>query len=67
MGRQIAVFEIETHKECKNPPILPRLYNQSAVAILIVPKMEAINSTVRISTMFKFSSQIDAIGVDPAG
>jgi len=24
MGTQIAVFEIETHKECKNLPILPR-------------------------------------------
>jgi hypothetical protein len=67
MGRQIAVLEIEIHKECKNLPILPREYSQSAVVILTIPKMAAITCTVRISIMFKISSRIDAIGVDPVG
>jgi hypothetical protein len=67
MGRQIAVLEMEIHKECKNFPIFLRSYSQSAAVILIIPKMAATTCTVRISIMFKISSRIDAIGVDPAG
>jgi hypothetical protein len=66
MGRQIAVFERETHEECKNFPILSRLYSESAVDILVIPKIAAITCTVRISIMFRISSRVDAIGVDPA-
>jgi hypothetical protein len=66
IGRQITVLETETHEECKNRPILSRWYNESAVDILIIPKMAAITCTVRISIMFRISSRIGAIGVDPA-
>jgi hypothetical protein len=66
IGRQIIVLETEIHKECRNRPILSRWYSESAVDILIIPKMAAITCTVRISNMFRISSRIDAIGVDPA-
>jgi hypothetical protein len=66
IGRQIIVLETEIHKECRNRPILSRWYSESAVDILIIPKMAAIICTVRISNMFRISSRIDAIGVDPA-
>ena len=66
IGRQITVLETEIHEECRNRPILSRWYSESAVDILIIPKMAAITCTVRTSIMFRISSRIDAIGVDPA-
>src|SRR3974377_1330587 len=48
-GKQIAVLEKETHKECRGRGIRPRWYNQSAPPILRVPKMAPITCNAKIS------------------
>lgn len=55
-GKQIAVLEEETHRECRRRPTRARRNNQSAVPILAVPKMAAItcnvkNSNIKISSL----------------
>ena len=50
-GRQIAVLEAETHKECRGCRIRSCCYSQSATPILRVPMVAAITCNVKISSI----------------
>src|SRR6516162_1532283 len=63
-GRQIAVLEAETHKECRGCRIRSCWYSQSAIPMLRVPIVAATTCNVKISSI-KISSLIDGAPLAP--
>jgi len=63
-GRQIAVLEAETHKECGGCRIRSCWYSQSAIPMLRVPIVAATTCNVKISSI-KISSLIDGAPLAP--
>ena len=51
IGKQIAVLEQATHRECRRRRTRPRRYNQSAVPMLTVPKMPTNTCAVKSSNI----------------